>query len=56
MIDGKKFFDQPINSNLKTYDNIRKIATGCLLDYSYFNNYYKMLAIHLSKQQVFDEN
>ena len=44
MIDGKNFFDQPINSNLKTYENIRKIATGhrdgyttgCLLDYSYF--------------------
>ena len=28
MVDGKNFFNQPINSNLKTYDNIRKIATG----------------------------
>ena len=28
MIDGKKFFDQPINSDLKTYENIRRIATG----------------------------
>ena len=62
MIDGKSFFDQPINSNLKTYDIIRKIATGqgddyttgCLSDYSYFNNYYKMITIDLSKQQVFD--
>ena len=62
MIDGKNFFDQPINSNLKKYENIRKIATGqgddyttdCLLDYSYFNNHYKMIAIYLSKQQVFD--
>ena len=44
MTDGKNIFDQPINSNLKTYENIRKIATGqgdvyttgCLLDYSYF--------------------
>ena len=44
MIDGKTFFDQPINSDLKTYENIRKVATGqgdvyttgCLLDYSYF--------------------
>ena len=42
MIDGKNFFDQPINSMNKTYKNIRKIATGqgddytngCLLDYS----------------------
>ena len=44
MIDGINFSDQPINSNLKTYENIRKITTGqgddyttgCLLDYSYF--------------------
>ena len=44
MIDDKNFFDQPINSINKTYENIRKIAigqgddyiTGCLLDYAYF--------------------
>ena len=44
MIDGTSSFDQPINSMIKTYENIRKIATGqghdytigCLLDYSYF--------------------
>ena len=43
MIDGKNVFDQPIN-DVKTYENIRKIATGqgndyttgCLLDYPYF--------------------
>ena len=28
MIDGRNFFDQPINSMSKTYENIRKIATG----------------------------
>ena len=28
MIDGQNFFDQPVKSNLKTYDNIRKIASG----------------------------
>ena len=28
MIDGRTLFDQPIKSDLKTYDNIRKIATG----------------------------
>ena len=62
MIDGKNFFDQPINNNIKTYENIRKIATGkgddyttgCLLDYSYFKENYKMIAIDLSKQQVLD--
>ena len=62
MTDGKNFFDQPINSDLKTYDNIRKIATGygddyttgCLLDYTYFKDYYEKIAIDLTKQQALD--
>ena len=62
MIDGKDFFDQPINSMTKTYENIRKIATGqrdhyttgSLLDYPYFKNHYKMIALDLSKQQALD--
>ena len=40
MIDGRNFFDQPINSMGKNYEKIRKIATskgddyttGCFLD------------------------
>ena len=28
MIDGENLFDQPINNNLKKYENIRRIATG----------------------------
>ena len=62
MINGKSFFDQPINSDHKTYENIRKIATGqgndytngCLLDYFYFKENYRMIAIDLSKQQALD--
>ena len=62
MIDGRNFFDQPIKSMIKTYENIRKIATGqggaytngCLLDYYYFKDRYKMIAIDLSKQQTLD--
>ena len=62
MIDGKNYFDQPINNDFKTYENIKKIATGqeddytttCLLDYPYFKESYKMIAIDLSKQQVLD--
>ena len=54
--------NQPINSNIKTYENIRKIVisqgddctTGCLLDYSYFKDHYKMIAIDLGKKQVLD--
>ena len=60
MIDGKDFFDQPVKNNKITYKNIRKIATGqgddyttdCLLDYIYFKDYYKMIAVDLSKQQA----
>ena len=62
LINGRNFFDQPIKNDLKTYDNIRKIATGqgddyttgCLLDYPYFKKYYKLIAIDLSKQQKLD--
>ena len=58
VINGENFFDQPIKSNKITYDNIRKIATdqrddyttGCLLDYPYFKDTYKMIAVDLSKQ------
>ena len=28
VIDGRNFFDQPIRTDMKTYDNIRKIVTG----------------------------
>ena len=62
MIDEKNFFDQPVKNNKVTFENIRKLATGqgddyttgCLLDYIYFKNYYKMIAVDLSKQQALD--
>ena len=62
MINEENFFDQPVKDSKVTYENIRKIATGkghdyttgCLLDYSYINNTYKMIAIDLSKQQALD--
>ena len=62
MINGENVFDQPIKKNKVTYENIRKIATGygddyttgCLLDYPYFVNTYKMIAVDLNKQQALD--
>ena len=62
VINSENFFDQPIKNNKITYDNIRKIATGqgddyttgCLLDYPYFKDTYKIIAVDLSKQQVLD--
>ena len=62
MINGENFFDQPIKDNKVTCENIRKIATGqgddyttgCLLDYPYFKDSYKMIAANLSEQQALD--
>ena len=62
MIDRRKFFDQPVKNNLTTSNNIRKVATGqgddyrnsCLLDYPYFEKYYKMMVTDLRKQQAID--
>ena len=57
VINGENFFGQLIKNNKITYDNIRKIATGqgddyttgCLLDYPYLKDTYKMIAVDLSK-------
>ena len=62
MIDGRTFFDQPINNMSKTYENITKFSTGkgddystgCLLDYPYFKENYKMIAVDLSRQNELD--
>ena len=58
MIDGQNFFHHPVESDMRAYESIQKIATGqgvhyttgCLLDYNYFKNLYKMIAIDLSEQ------
>ena len=57
MIDGKNLFDQPVKNDKVTYENIRKAATGqeddyttgCLLDYTHFKKYYKMIAVDLEE-------
>ena len=59
LIDGRNFYDQPINDQIKKYDEIRKIATrkgddyttGCLIDYRYFKDHYQLIAVDLSKQK-----
>ena len=51
-IDGRNFYDQPINDSIKQYDEIRKISTGkgddyttgCLLDFDYFEKKYRIIA------------
>ena len=58
----EELFYQPVENDQITYDKMFKITTGqgddyatvCLLDYSYSNNYYKMIPIDLIKQQVLE--
>ena len=61
-IDGRNFYDQSINDLIKQYEEVRKISTGqgddcttgCLLDFAYFENNYRLIAADLSKQKALD--
>ena len=63
-IDGRNFYDQPINDLIKQYDEVRKISTGqgddyttgCLLDFAYFEKNYRLIVADLSKQKALDAN
>ena len=52
-IDGRNFYDQPMNDLIKQYDEVREISTGqgddyttgCLLDFAYLK---KKLQINCS--------
>ena len=55
LIDGKRFFDIPIKND-KAYEQIIEMGsnndytTGSLLDYEYFSNHCRLIAIDLSKK------
>ena len=60
LIDSRIFFyDQPINDQIKKYDEVRKVmpgkaddyTTGSLLDYQYFKDHYQLIAVNLSQQK-----
>ena len=60
--DGRNFYDQPTNDSIKQYDKIRKISTRqgenytirCLLDFTYFEKNYRLIAADLSKRKALD--
>ena len=62
MIGERNFNDQSINDSIKQFDEVRKVSTGqgddyttgCLLDYAYFKDNYKLIAVDLSKQKALD--
>ena len=60
VIDGRNFYDQPINVSIKQYDEVRKVSTGqgddyttsCLLDFAYFEKKYRLIAADLNKKKL----
>ena len=62
MIDGKLFFDQPvkmIKEHMITFEKlqlVKEMITNMITNqlFVYFKNYYKMIAIDLSKQEALD--
>ena len=56
LIDGKPFFEIPVKNKKEAYEAIIEMSkyndykTGNLLDYEYFKDHYKLIAIDLSKQ------
>ena len=64
IIDGRNFYDNPIESAIEKYRELKKVmigkredyTTGSLLDYNYFDKHYKLVAVDLSKQKELDED
>ena len=62
IINGKNFYDQPIDSDIKRSEEIRKLTTGLgedyttgyLLDHDYIKNHYRLIEIDLSRQKELD--
>ena len=59
IIDGRNFYDNPIEIDIKKYRELKNVmigkgedyTTGSLLDYDYFNKHYKLVVVDLSKQK-----
>ena len=62
MIDGRSYYDQPVDNLIKQYDEVRKVsigqgddyATECSLDYAYFKDNYRLIGTDLCKQRALD--
>ena len=62
IIDGRNFYDNPIESDIEKYRELKKVmigkgegyTTGSLLDFDYFKKHYKLVAVDLSKQKELD--
>ena len=62
IIDGRNFYDNPMENDIEKYREFKKVmigkgedyTTGSLLDYNYFDKHYKLVAVDLSKQKKLD--
>ena len=62
IIHGRTFYDNPIESDIEKYRELKKVmigkgedySTGSLLDYNYLKEHYKFVAVDLSKQKELD--
>ena len=61
VINGKRFYDQPIDPDVKRFEELRKLTTGgedytpvCLLNYDYNKNHYRVITVDLSRQKELD--
>ena len=62
IIDGRNFYDNPIESDIEKYRELKIVMigkgedynTGSLLDYNYFKKHYKLVDVDLSKQKELD--
>ena len=62
IIDGRNFYDNPIESDIEKYRELKKVmigkgedyTTGSLLDSNYFDKHYKLVPVDLSKQKELD--
>ena len=64
IIDGRDFYDNPIESDIEKYRKLIKVmigkgedyTAGSLMDFNYFDKHYKLVAVDLSKQKELDTN
>ena len=62
IVDGRNFYDNPIESDIAKYRELKQVmigkgedyTTGSLLDYDYFKNHYKLISVDLTKQKELD--
>ena len=62
IIDGRNFYDNPIESDIEKYRELTKVmtgkgednTTGSLFDFNYFDKHYKLIVVDLSKQKELD--